>query len=66
MTSNHATVRCPECGLTETLEKLQPAHSRIESHRVETGHDPYWELGELFPGGIRAGDAAGIYRRCER
>lgn len=66
MPSHRATVRCPDCDLTETFEKLQPARTRIESHRGETGHDPYWELGELSTGVERAGAAAGICGRCER
>jgi|GEM_PF-5107062 len=66
MTTHRATVRCSDCDLAEPFEKLQPARERIELHRVETGHDPYWELGELSPGVVRAGDAAGVCRRPER
>jgi hypothetical protein len=66
MSSHLATVRCPDCGLTETFEKLQSARTCIEAHRVETGHDPDWELGELSPGVQRAGAAAGVCGRCER
>lgn len=63
MTTQRATVRCSDCDLTESFEKLQPARERIEAHRAETGHDPYWELGELSPGVVRAGDAAGVCGR---
>ena len=60
MSTPRAIVRCPDCGLTARFEKLQPARERIESHRAETGHEPYWELGELSSGVERAGAAAGI------
>ena len=66
MPSIRATVRCPDCDLTETFEKLQPARERLDSHREETGHDPLWELGELSPGVERVGAAAGGCGRCER
>jgi hypothetical protein len=66
MTAHRATVSCPDCDLTASFEKLQPARECIETHRVETGHDPYWELGELSPGVVRAGDAAGVCGRRER
>ncbi|MFB6160959.1 MAG: hypothetical protein ABEJ61_07250 [Haloferacaceae archaeon] len=66
MTGPRATVRCRDCDLTEAFEKLQPARTRIEAHREERGHDPYWELGELSPGVQRAGDEAGVCGRCER
>lgn len=60
MPEPRAVVRCPDCDLVETFEKLQPARERIDSHRAETGHEPYWELGRLSPGVERAGAAAGI------
>lgn len=63
MTATCATVTCSECDLDESFEKLQQARECIETHRLETGHDPYWELGELSPGVVRAGDAAGVCRR---
>jgi hypothetical protein len=63
MSSERATVHCPDCELTRSFEKLQPARECIESHRRETGHDPVWELGELSPGVVAAGDAAGVCGR---
>jgi hypothetical protein len=66
MTTRRVTVSCPDCDLTETFEKLQSARTRIETHRVETGHEPDWELGELAPGVERIGAAAGVCGRCER
>jgi len=65
MTAPRATVTCPDCDLRESFEKLQPARERIEAHRRETAHDPVWELGELSPGVVRAGDAAGVCGRRE-
>jgi hypothetical protein len=66
MASHRATVKCADCDLVERFDKLQPARERIESHESETGHDTYWELGELSPGVVRAGDLAGVCGRCER
>ncbi|WP_115863093.1 DUF7542 family protein [Halorussus litoreus] len=63
MVDTHATVTCPDCDLEETFEKLAAARSRIESHRVETGHEPTWELGRLDSGVERAGDEAGVCGR---
>ena len=65
MTAPRATVSCPDCDLAERFEKLKPARERIEVHRRETGHDPVWELGDLSPGVVRAGDAAGVCGRRE-
>lgn len=61
--STRATVTCPDCDLRERFEKLQSARERIEVHRRETGHEPFWELGELSNGVVRAGDAAGVCGR---
>ncbi|SEK48232.1 DUF7542 family protein [Haloferax larsenii] len=60
MTTPRATVRCPDCGLEETFEKLAAARQRIEAHREETGHDPDWKLGRFAPGVERMGDEAGV------
>jgi len=60
MPSDRATVLCADCDLRETYGKLQPARERIDTHRAETGHDPYWELGDLSPGVVQMGDAAGV------
>lgn len=60
MPSERATVRCPDCELTQSFEKLQPARECIETHRRETGHDPVWELASLSSGVERAGEAAGV------
>jgi len=65
MADTRATVTCPDCDLHETFEKLAAARERIEAHRVETGHDPTWELGALDPGVERAGDEAGVCGRRE-
>jgi len=65
MPVDHATVTCPDCGLTERFEKLQAARSYVQTHRRETGHDPVWELGNLAAGVERAGAAAGGCGRCE-
>ena len=64
--ATRATVRCPDCDLEETFEKLQPARVRIETHRAETGHDPRWDLDSMSSGVERAGDEAGVCGRCER
>jgi hypothetical protein len=66
MSAPRATVRCADCDLVETFEKLQAARARIETHRRERGHDPDWELGDLSSGVERAGAAAGGCGRCER
>lgn len=66
MPSQRATVLCPDCDLRETFEKLQSARERLEAHRLETGHDTYWELGEMSSGVERAGDAAGGCGQCDR
>ncbi|MFB6129294.1 MAG: hypothetical protein ABEJ28_00540 [Salinigranum sp.] len=66
MATHRATVTCADCDLTETFDKLQTARAFLEAHREETGHDPYWELGELSPGVVRAGAAAGVCGVPER
>ncbi|WP_136716942.1 DUF7542 family protein [Halorientalis salina] len=63
MSNHRATVTCPSCELEETFEKLQEARTCIEDHRVETGHDPQWELATLSSGVERAGAAAGVCGR---
>jgi hypothetical protein len=66
MTHTRATVRCPDCGLIETFERLQSARTFLETHRKETGHDPDWELAALSSGVERAGAAAGVCGIPER
>lgn len=65
MAEKRATVTCPVCDLTETFDKLEPARSFIETHRIETGHDATWELHRLDAGVERAGDQAGVCGRPE-
>lgn len=64
MTAERATVSCPDCGLSETFEKLQAARECVATHRGATGHDPDWQLGDLSSGVERAGAAAGACDRC--
>jgi len=60
MGENRTIVTCPACDLRETFDSLGAAREAVEKHRVETGHDPTWELPQLAAGVQRAGDEAGV------
>lgn len=56
----NATVTCPDCDLRESFERLRAARARVETHRIETGHEATWELGAFAEGVVRAGEQAGV------
>ncbi|MFW5911517.1 MAG: DUF7542 family protein [Halolamina sp.] len=63
MPDDPVIVSCPDCDVREQFDSLGEAREFVETHRIETGHDPDWELPVLASGVERAGDEAGVCGR---
>ena len=65
MNRTRVTVRCRDCSLATTHDRLRDARVAVDDHGSTTGHEVEWTIESLDSGVSRAGADAGVCGRPE-
>jgi len=63
MDETRVTVRCRDCALTATYDRLRDARTAVDDHESTTGHEVWWDIESLDAGVSQAGADAGVCGR---
>lgn len=65
MDGTRVTVRCRDCSLATTHDRLRDARVAVNDHESTTGHEVEWTIESLDSGVSQAGADAGVCGRPE-
>jgi len=65
MSETRVAVRCRDCSLAVTHDRLRDARAAVDDHERATGHRVEWSIDSLAAGVSKAGADAGVCGRPE-
>ncbi|QAU13686.1 hypothetical protein EKH57_13700 [Halorubrum sp. BOL3-1] len=65
MDGTRVTVRCRDCSLAATHDRLRDARTAVDDHESTTGHEVEWTIESIDSGVSQAGADAGVCGRPE-